>query len=53
MTQDGLPAWIIFPRQVPIAWGYEHWKKLADHIDAEEAKINERLAKKQLRKGAR
>ena len=52
MTHDGLPAWIIFPRKVPIAWGYEHWKKLVDHIGEEEAAINRRIADRQRRKGS-
>jgi hypothetical protein len=44
MTPREIPAWMIFPRVANIGWGYGHWKKLVDHIEEEEAGINQRIA---------
>lgn len=35
-TSDGLPLWLIFSRQVPIAWGKEFYERICSMIDREE-----------------
>jgi hypothetical protein len=45
-TDDGLPSWVIFPKEVAIGWGYEFHKKLWKLVQSEEKKLNERIARK-------
>lgn len=45
-TEDGVPAWVIFPKLVPIAWGLEEFDRIASSIDAREEKLNAKLRKR-------
>jgi hypothetical protein len=38
-TKDGVPSWMVFPRSVPINWGYDFYKQIVGVIDKEEAKF--------------
>jgi hypothetical protein len=39
LTDSELPSWMIFPKRVPISWGFPQYKVVADLTDKEEAKF--------------
>jgi hypothetical protein len=49
VSSDGLPSWIVFPRHVPISWGYDTFNEIVRFADwrvqevAEAAKRRQKL----------
>ncbi len=46
LTDSELPSWIIFPKRVPISWGFPTYKAIADLADKEEARFVARIDKR-------
>jgi hypothetical protein len=47
ITEEGVPSWIILPKLVPISWGHQLYRELADLTDAKVAKFVAKIDKGQ------
>lgn len=45
-TSDGLPSWLVFPKTIPVGWGYEEHTRLWQLVRSEQAEINRRVESK-------
>ncbi len=50
-TEDGLPAWCIVPKTVPISWKYDFYRKCCDFIEAEEAALLRKIEERRRARG--
>ena len=46
LTDSELPSWMIFPKRVPVSWGFPTYKMIADLADKEEAKFVAKIDKR-------
>ena len=46
VTSQGVPAWAVLPKLVPIEWGYQFYRKICDHISDEETLLKASLDKR-------
>ena len=49
-TSEDIPFWMLFPRKVSISWGYEHFRKLRDHLEKEDAAVSNAATRRNARK---
>lgn len=50
-TEDGVPAWCIVPRTVPISWKYDFYRKCCDFIETEEAALLRNIEERRRARG--
>jgi len=46
LTDSELPSWMIFPKRVPVSWGFPLYKVIADLTDKEEARFVAKIDKR-------
>lgn len=52
-TPEGLSGWIVFPKTIPISWGYAFHRKLWDMIVNEERRFVAGIERRRLRSEAK
>jgi hypothetical protein len=43
VNEDGVPAWVLLPKAIPISWGHEFYKRVDDLVNIEIASFTKEI----------